>query len=438
MEVETIVDYNIVVQNNTKVDNASFDNLSRTNEEQQLLVTSLKEEVLAEKALLRYEKELNWQIKLELDESKQRLASQEELYHFQQQKFDEKEQQLILENDQMVEASKLQLGKEKDELIEETNQQQLVIRNGLHNTIQKLKTQICSEKDTITLNTKLTEEKQVSEDLHVVICNLTNQIPYSNQLDENGIMHPCLLHKIGKDLASERRTNSNLCDLNKQLNDRIQNIDVVSLLDHNMATDEFLVLIQRVIEKFASRKNRKYETFACHIIKYLFDTKILDGHFKHAMIDIVRKKRYQKHVFSPEKILQLLDTNGGQLSYQGIDLLRQLETNGESYVCNTILPHSSTIIQVSKEVDKYAHSFIPFETGKLDDGYETIKFPPESVARLMIKGYKLESIAKQRHVCIDMSTDSQQITMRNSITSIGIKMVDPRYSDPRSGQYVWI
>jgi hypothetical protein len=107
-------------------------------------------------------------------------------------------------------------------------------------------------------------------------------------------------------------------------------------------------------------KNRKYETFAWHIIKYLFDTKILDGHFKHAMIAIVRKQHYRKHVFSPEKILQLLDMNSGHLSYQGINLLRQLETNGESYVrSTTILPHSSTVIRVSKEVDKYAHSFIP-------------------------------------------------------------------------------
>jgi hypothetical protein len=59
----------------------------------------------------------------------------------------------------------------------------------------------------------------VSEDLHVVIRNLKNQITHSNQLDENGITEPCLLHKPGKELASERWTNSNLRDLNKQLND---------------------------------------------------------------------------------------------------------------------------------------------------------------------------------------------------------------------------
>ena len=60
--------------------------------------------------------------------------------------------------------------------------------------------------------------------------------------------------------------------------------------------------------------------------------------------------------------------NGGQLSYQGIDLLRQLETNGEKYEQNTIIHHSSSLKCVCAVVDKYASIVVPFKMDKLEDG----------------------------------------------------------------------
>jgi hypothetical protein len=113
IEVETNIYPNGMLQNSTNLYNASFENALRTNKEQQLLVKSLKEEVLAKQVLLRYAQEQNRRIQLELDELKQHLASQEELHHLQKQKFNEKEQHLMLENDRMVKALKLQLGKER-------------------------------------------------------------------------------------------------------------------------------------------------------------------------------------------------------------------------------------------------------------------------------------------------------------------------------------
>jgi hypothetical protein len=72
---------------------------------------------------------------------------------------------------------------------------------------------------------------------------------------------------------------------------------------------------------------------------------------------------YHSNVYSPERILELLDMNGGQLSYQGIDLLRSLETNDHSFIKSTLLLRSSTIRRVCKIFDKYAHQKVPFQKG---------------------------------------------------------------------------
>jgi hypothetical protein len=60
------------------------------------------------------------------------------------------------------------------------------------------------------------------------------------------------------------------------------------------------------------------------------------------------KTYIQTNIYSPQRIMELLDLNGGQLSYQGIAILRQLEANGEQYLQNTILPSTTAIQNAGK------------------------------------------------------------------------------------------
>jgi hypothetical protein len=159
---------------------------------------------------------------------------------------------------------------------------------------------------------------------------------------------------------------------------------------------------------------------ACKIIDKLWNTSILSGFLQTAMIGKARK-HFRAKVFSPVKIMELLDMNGGQLSYQGLDLLRQLETNGESYVSNTIIPHSTKIQRIGKAANLYAQTFVPFVASELQNGTEFIEFEPKPVIKLVMKGYQLDKKAKLKPIRLNFSMDGQQLSARNSVTTMGIK-----------------
>jgi hypothetical protein len=90
--------------------------------------------------------------------------------------------------------------------------------------------------------------------------------------------------------------------------------------------------------------------------------------------------------------MELSDMCGGQLSYQGIDLLRDLE-KCDHYSSSTILPSSTMIRKVGNIVDKYVDLVVPFKLSYLDNGTECIKFNPEEVLVLIYEAYDLVEIA---------------------------------------------
>jgi hypothetical protein len=82
--------------------------------------------------------------------------------------------------------------------------------------------------------------------------------------------------------------------------------------------------------------------------------------------------------------MELLDMSGGQLLYQGIELLHDLEKS-DHYSGSTILPSSTTIRKVGNMMDRYVELIVPFELFYLENGTECIKFDPELVLKLMFK-----------------------------------------------------
>jgi hypothetical protein len=131
-----------------------------------------------------------------------------------------------------------------------------------------------------------------------------------------------------------------------------------------------------------------------------------------------------------------MDMNGGQLSYQDIEILRSFEKTGKKHRKNTILPSSSSISHFSSVVNRYANIVVPFRTCKMKDGLETIEFHPEKVIKLIIKASDLEDVAKVRPVAIDQSIDGAQITNQQSVIVYGGKVVDPEAKIPRRKAYM--
>lgn len=209
------------------------------------------------------------------------------------------------------------------------------------------------------------------------------------------------------------------------------------LIQQNTKLDSFLYNILPALEKLSKQKNRLADNSSKTLVEILWSSTIWDGKIRLAMIDKV-KKYYRSDIFSPAKLCELLDMAGGQLSYEGIDLLRSLETNGEKYVRDTMIPHPSSIKRVCLNVDKYANYMVPFKMDKMDDGSEFAEFSPKDIILQMYKAYDLETIAEERPICIDQSIDAAQITNRQKITVHGLKMIDVAARNPKTGKLLYV
>lgn len=148
---------------------------------------------------------------------------------------------------------------------------------------------------------------------------------------------------------------------------------------------------------------------ATNVFKDLWDETFLEGNFISTAIDKVRQ-HFRTNIFNGENLLHAMDMNGGQLSMQGIDILRSIETKGSKYSRNSIFPSTATIRRACDVVDKYVSTVVPFEEGILPGGGEFAKFNPKDVVKLMIRGYKLEEESMVRSIKINQAIDGAQIS----------------------------
>jgi len=132
----------------------------------------------------------------------------------------------------------------------------------------------------------------------------------------------------------------------------------------------------------------------------------------------------RKEVYSPANVLRAMDMAGGQLSIEGIEVLRTCETNGRKYYRNSILPCSADIRRVGAEVEQFAEKLIPYRHGTLDTGGEFVEWVPEEMIAMVIKGFGLEKQAKERSVTIHQAMDGAQLSKNITHVTYGFKMAD--------------
>jgi len=111
------------------------------------------------------------------------------------------------------------------------------------------------------------------------------------------------------------------------------------------------------------------------------------------LIDHV-KKHLRETVFHPARILMRMDMAGGMLSMEGLEVLWMCETDGEKYVCNTVISCSVEIKHCCMKVDNltklvvlYEHSYLEAKGGG--------KWDLQHLLAGMIKAYQLTEVAKE-------------------------------------------
>jgi hypothetical protein len=74
----------------------------------------------------------------------------------------------------------------------------------------------------------------------------------------------------------------------------------------------------------------------------------------------IAKEWLRKHVFTPWAILREMDICGGTLSYEGIEVLRRVETKGEKSFRGGVIPCAADIKRWAQMVEQFAAPLCPF------------------------------------------------------------------------------
>jgi hypothetical protein len=108
--------------------------------------------------------------------------------------------------------------------------------------------------------------------------------------------------------------------------------------NHLSRKDHFRTSILEFIKGFLGHHHQhSRRAFVAHVL-----WEILDGVLKPHFLTIARKYFWQ-HVFTPFNILKEMDSAGGTLSYEGIDVICQVETSGLKRLHGCMIPSKSKL-----------------------------------------------------------------------------------------------
>jgi hypothetical protein len=141
----------------------------------------------------------------------------------------------------------------------------------------------------------------------------------SNNLVQSTANTQCLGHAnqieiLNKRLRNQQYLIANLRrrkhDLEIALDRTLAEIDPLVLIHYNYSTEQLLDFIEKAIDKLSHQKKRKPYKMAQKVIDRLWNTGILGGNLQVAIKEVGRDY-YREHVFSPDKLMRMLDMNGG-------------------------------------------------------------------------------------------------------------------------------
>ena len=136
------------------------------------------------------------------------------------------------------------------------------------------------------------------------------------------------------------------------------------------------------------------------------------------------RKHFRDNVFTPFKILREMDLAGGTLSYEGMDVLRRVETCGVKRFRGSMIPSKSELKRMASVVEWYANEHCPFRSHQTEAG-EAIQFDYTKATILCITdAFHLNEIGKNRSLSLASSIDGASLSKNLSIIAGGIKVTD--------------
>lgn len=135
------------------------------------------------------------------------------------------------------------------------------------------------------------------------------------------------------------------------------------------------------------------------------------------------RKYFRENVFTPFNILREMDLAGGTLSYEGMDVLRRVETCGIKRFRGSMIPSKSELKRTAGVVEWFAMEHCPFRLQQTMVG-ESVQFDYTKAMLCVTKAFHLDEIGKQRGLSVASSIDGASLSKNLSIIAGGIKITD--------------
>ena len=116
-----------------------------------------------------------------------------------------------------------------------------------------------------------------------------------------------------------------------------------------------------------------------------------------------------------------MDLAGGTLSYEGIDVLRRVETAGLKRFRGSMIPSKSEIKRMAGMVEWFARSRCPFVFKQTSKG-EPVEFNYAKSMLCINQSFHLEKVGKLRSLSVASSIDCASLSKNLSMIAGGIKI----------------
>ena len=141
-----------------------------------------------------------------------------------------------------------------------------------------------------------------------------------------------------------------------------------------------------------------------------------------ALVKLARKY-FRDTIFTPFNILKEMDLAGGTLSYEGIDILRRVETLGIKHFRGSMIPSKSEIKRLAGTIEWFGASKCPFVLKETSKG-EAVEFDYGKAMLCITQAFHLEEIGKMRSLSVASSIDGASLTKNLSMIAGGVKVTD--------------
>ncbi|KAL7579967.1 hypothetical protein ACA910_004962 [Epithemia clementina (nom. ined.)] len=177
------------------------------------------------------------------------------------------------------------------------------------------------------------------------------------------------------------------------------------------------------------------ERIPFNIADLIWDESLLNGLLVDKLMSHARSL-LSKTDFAPHKILCAMDTRGGVLNYEGLEIIRQCETRGKRYARNTVIPSVAQLRKVASVIQQYGDIKFPYEHKHAEGIGENIRFNPLCVIKAAINLAGLQDAAKRQRIQLVELLDGAKFSKHLNFVMFGVKSQDLFAKDAESGELV--